>query len=205
MLATLNYTRFKILKKFRGIAIKNAVIHPSAKLESGTVFINSSIDRHSFCGYDCNVLNVDIGPFSSIASKVSMGGAAHPMHFVSTSPVFLSHKDSVKTKYAHHDYLPIVQTVVGADVWIGEGAYVKAGVTIGHGAVVGMGAVVTKDVPPYAVVAGNPAKLIHYRFDKNIIDNLLMLKWWEFDDAKLMRLGKYINSPEKFIEEAKKP
>lgn len=204
MLSALKYVLFKILKKFRGVAIRNSVVHPSAKLESGSAFINSSMDRHSFCGYDCSLLNVDVGPFSSIASKVSIGGAAHPMHFVSTSPVFLSHKDSVKTKYAHHDYLPIVQTMVGADVWIGEGVFVKAGVTIGNGAVIGMGAVVTKDIPPYAIVAGSPAKIINYRFDQNIIDNLLTLKWWEFDDAKLMRLGKYIHSPAKFIEEAER-
>ena len=63
---------------------------------------------------------------------------AHPAHFISTSPVFLSHKDSVRTKFAHHGYLPLLRTEIGADVWIGEGAFVKAGVRVGYSAIIGM-------------------------------------------------------------------
>lgn len=142
------YYLSKLLKKVRLPSIKNSHVDKTSKIEAGTSFINSTMARHSFCGYDCTILNTDIGAFCSIASNVKIGGAAHPMHFVSTSPVFLSHKDSVKTKFARHDYLPMVRTRVGHDVWIGEGAFIKAGVCIGTGAVVGMGAVVTKDVPP---------------------------------------------------------
>lgn len=98
-----------------------------------------------------------------------IGGAMHPIHFVSTSPVFLSHSDSVKVRFAHHDYLPIIKTEIGHDVWIGQGAFVKSGVTIGTGAVVDMGSVVEKDVPPYAIVGGDPANVIRYRFDADVI------------------------------------
>lgn len=70
--------------------------------------------------------------------------------------------------------------VVGNDVWIGNEVIILRGVTIGDGAVIGAGTVVTKDVPPYAVVSGNPAKIIKYRFSDNIINELLTLKWWEY-------------------------
>ena len=143
-------------------------MHKTSKVESGTTIINSSMDRHSFCGYDCNINYCDIGAFVSIASRVSIGGSMHPIEFVSTSPVFLSHKDSVKTKFARHDYFNIARTKIGNDVWIGEGVFIKSGVTIGDGAVVGMGSVVTKDVPPYTIFAGNPARLIRKRFTETV-------------------------------------
>ena len=158
--------------------------------------------RHSFCGYDCSIINTEIGAFCSISSNVKIGGVAHPVHFVSTSPVFLSHKDSIKAKFARHDYLPMVKTTVGHDVWIGEGAFIKAGVRIGTGAVVGMGAVVTKDVPPYAIVAGNPARVIRYRFSDEMIQSLIATAWWDKSDAELTLLGSCINDPEQFVKKA---
>jgi acetyltransferase-like isoleucine patch superfamily enzyme len=125
------------------------------------------------------------------------------MHFVSTSSVFLSHKDSIKTKFSDHEYYPKVVTNIGSDVWIGDGVYVKAGVTIGHGAVIGMGAVVTKDVPPYAVFAGNPAKLIRYRFDQSVIEKLLEIAWWDFSDKKIKKYAHLFKNPDAFIKEVK--
>jgi len=196
------YLFSKIIKKLRLSAIKNSSIDKTAKIESGTSFILSSMARYSFCGYDCAILNAEIGAFCSIASNVKIGGIAHPMHFVSTSPVFLSHKDSIKTKFARHNYLPMLKTVIGHDVWIGEGAFVKAGVCIGTGAVVGMGAVVTKDVPPYAIVAGSPARVIRKRFSDELIQSLLATAWWDKSDAELKLLGSYITDPEKFIKKA---
>ena len=192
----------KILKKARLSSILNSMIDKTSKVESGTSFINSIMARHSFCGYDCFILNAEIGSFCSIASNVKIGGVAHPVHFASTSPVFLSHKDSVKAKFAKHDYLPLTKTIIGNDVWIGEGAFVKAGVKIGTGAVVGMGAVVTKNVLPYAIVAGNPARTIGKRFPDEMIDLLLLSRWWERSADDLSELGKYIDNPKKFVEKA---
>jgi len=162
--------------------------------------IASTLDRHSFCGYDCVVLNCNIGSFCSIASEVVLGGSRHPMEYVSTSPVFLSHRDSVKAKFARHEYRNMSGITVGHDVWIGNRAMIKSGVTIGSGSVIGMGAVVTKDVPPYAIWAGNPGRLIRYRFTPEVIAALMVIQWWHFDDDKLARLGPHITSPERFIE-----
>lgn len=193
------YLYSRIIKKCRGAAVKASTIHSTSKVESGSTVLSSTLAKHSFCGYDCAILYCDIGSFCSIASRVSIGGVAHPIEFVSTSPVFLSHKDSVKAKFSNHDFLPMVRTSIGNDVWIGEGAYIKAGVTIGHGAVVGMGSVVTRDVEPYAIVAGNPAKLIRMRFDKRVIEALLKMAWWDMPETELSRVAKYFDRPEDLL------
>lgn len=193
------YIYSRVLKKLRGAALSGSQIHKDSKVESGSTVINTIFDRHSFCGYDCLLNNCEVGSFTSIASNVKIGGSMHPMEFVSTSPVFLSHKDSVKTKLAKHDYYNIPKTVIGCDVWIGEGAYIKSGVKVGHGAVIGMGTVVTKDVPAYSVFCGNPGKVVKYRFDENIREALLDSKWWDMPDAKLKELGNLITSPVEFL------
>jgi hypothetical protein len=122
------------------------------------------------------------------------------MEYVSMSPVFLSHVDSVKSKFALHDYKNIPAITIGHDVWIGERAMVKSGITIGHGAVIGMGSMVTKDIPPYAIWGGNPARLIRYRFREGVIKALLAIQWWHFDDEKLRCFSPLFTSPEDFIQ-----
>ena len=87
------------------------------------------------------------------------------------SPVFYEGKDSVKTKFSTFKREKPLLTTIGNDVWIGRNVIIKEGVTIGHGSVIGMGSIVTKDVLPYSIVGGNPAKLIRMRFDNNIIDD----------------------------------
>jgi acetyltransferase-like isoleucine patch superfamily enzyme len=199
----LKYLWSKFLKVARGSALRRTVVHPSSRIHSGSTAIDCTVDRHSFVGYDCQLLAVDIGPFCSLGSRITIGGVAHPSHFVSTSPVFLSHKDSVKAKFARHEYLPVVRTVLGADIWIGDGAFIKAGVTVGHGAIIGMGAVVTRDVPPYAIVAGNPARLIRLRFDPPLVQALLDSAWWTWPDARLHEFGDLTNDPVAFIAKIK--
>lgn len=194
------YLLAKLLKKLRGVASKGSVIHKTSKCESGTLLVFASMGKYSFCGYDCSLINVDIGSFCSIANGVSIGGTAHPMHFVSTSPVFLSHKDSVKAKFARHDYLPAIKTIVGDDVWIGERALIKAGVKIGVGAVIGMGAVVTKDVEAYSIVAGNPARHIRYRFDETLREGLLKSEWWKASETDLAKWGPFFYDPQVFLK-----
>lgn len=189
----------KLLRTMRGAAVRDTLLDRSSRIHAGSSVYGCVVDRHSFIGYDCSFVNCDIGAFCSIANRVSVGGVAHPTHFASTSPVFLSHKDSVKTKFARHDYLPLLRTVIGPDVWIGEGAFVKAGVTVGVGAVIGMGAVVTRDVPPYAIVAGNPARLIRPRFESDVIDGLLRLKWWELPEDELRRIGHLMDRPRELL------
>lgn len=201
MLSIIMHLWFKFVKAARGRSVRRSSIHPESKIEPGSVVYNSGMGRYSFCGYDCEIINADIGSFVSIASRVSIGGVAHPMHFVSMSPVFLSHKDSVKKKFSYFNYLPDVRTSIGSDVWIGTGAFIKAGVKIGNGVVVGMGAVVTKDVPDFAVVAGNPAHIVRYRFDELMRLTLSESKWWQLDDLDLVFMSKYVDDPDAFVRE----
>jgi len=199
------YLWAKFMKKIRGSAIIDSRIDRSSKVEAGSTIVNSSFDRHSFCGYDCKIINCDVGAFCSIADFVFIGGSRHPVEFVATSPVFLSHKDSVKMKYARHDYSMQLRTAIESDVWIGDMALIKAGVRIGVGAVVGMGSVVTHDVEPYAIVAGNPARIIRMRFDDRTIKALLALNWWNMPDSQLKEIAIYFNNVPKLLEKVQKP
>lgn len=191
---------FKLFKKLRLRAVKGSQVHPTSKLESGTAFYSSTMDRHSFCGYDCDISCADIGSFTSIANGVVIGGGRHPMEWVGMSPVFYEGRDSVKTKFSTHRRDPVKRVVVGHDVWIGRSVVVLPGVVIGNGAVVGAGAVVTKSVPPYAIVAGNPARLIRYRFDAAVVERLIASRWWTLNDEYLHQLGPHFNDVKKFLE-----
>jgi acetyltransferase-like isoleucine patch superfamily enzyme len=156
--------------------------------------------RHSFCGYDCDILNTEIGSFTSIANCVVIGGARHPIEWVGMSPVFYSGRDSVKKKFSTFSLEKSARVVIGNDVWIGHSALLLAGIEVGHGAVVGAGSVVTKNVPPYAVVVGNPARIIKYRFDPEVVEKLMASSWWNLRDEEIQVLSKDIRNPLRFIE-----
>lgn len=194
----------KFFKKIRGVALVNSTIPKSSKVESGSHIVNSVFGKHSFCGYDCEIINCEVGSFCSIANNVIIGGGAHPMDWVSMSPVFYEGRDSVKAKFSKHKRVAQLKTNIGHDVWIGQGAIIKQGVTIGTGSVIGMGSVVTKDVPPYTIVAGCPAKKVKMRFDDSIIEQILESKWWTFNDEKLNQFAPFFTDPNKFLLELKK-
>ncbi len=200
MFQLLSLLVFKLLKKLRLNGIRNSRVHPTSKIQSGTYLYNSNMDRHSFCGYDCDIYCTDIGSFTSIATGVVLGGGRHPMEWVAMSPVFYQGRDSVKAKFSTHQRDPAKRVLIGHDVWIGRSAIVLSGVHVGNGAVVGAGAVVTKSVPPYAIVAGNPARLIRYRFDEATVARLAASQWWTRSEEDLHRLGPHFNNVETFLE-----
>lgn len=195
----LSFLIAKGLKKMRGAAIRRSVIHATSKVESGSQVYDSTMDKYSFCGYDCEISFTTIGAFCSIANGVLIGGGRHPIEWASTSPVFYDNRDSIKKKYARHVRPKNGMVVVGNDVWIGANAIIMQGVNIGTGAVVGAGSVVTRDVPHYAIVAGVPARQIRMRFDKDLVDRFLKSKWWELDDDQLAALADLVPYPEKFL------
>jgi chloramphenicol O-acetyltransferase type B len=194
----------KALKKARLIAVKNSTVHSTSKLESGTSFYSSTMGKFSFCGYDCEIVNADIGSFTSIANCVVIGGGRHPMEWVGMSPVFYEGRDSVNAKFSEHVRQQPRRVSIGHDVWLGRSVIVLPGVTIGDGAVVGAGSVVTKEVPPYAIVAGNPAGLIRYRFSELLRSRLLSARWWDLNDRELRALAPYVRDVEAFLEAAGK-
>jgi acetyltransferase-like isoleucine patch superfamily enzyme len=126
---------------------------------------------------------VKIGSFCSIAENVTiLLGKGHRTDWVTTYPFNLVLKDFKEMKGN-----PITRgdVIIGNDVWIGRNAFIRDGVTIGDGAVIGAYSVVTKNVEPYAIVAGNPARVIRKRFDQETIDNLLKIRWWDWDIERI--------------------
>ena len=133
-----------------------------------------------------------------------MGGASHAVDWISTSTVFNNNKDALKKKYSNNHFDPYKVTNIGHDVWIGDGVFIKSGIKIGSGAVIGMGSVVTKDIPPFQIWAGNPAKFIRLRFDQPVIDKILSIEWWNWDDKRLLDYGNYFNDLDLFLEKFEK-
>jgi acetyltransferase-like isoleucine patch superfamily enzyme len=138
--------------------------------------------------------SVSIGRYTSIGEDVQFGRGNHSSVSISNSPIFSLtsplfntseswRSNRLLSEVVRHEELP--RTYVGNDVWIGHGSFIKPGITIGDGAIVGAASVVTKDVKPFSVVAGNPARLIRMRFPDEVIENLLQIKWWEYDIADL--------------------
>ncbi|WP_176597183.1 MULTISPECIES: CatB-related O-acetyltransferase [Sphingobium] len=140
-------------------------------------------------------IDTDVGRFCSIAMNVSTGAGEHPVDWLSSHP-FVNDPNDVAAGLSncypeYREWLTGAPTrvtnrggervTIGNDVWIGEGAFVRRGVTIGTGAIVAAHAVVTKDVAPFSIVGGNPAKHIRYRIAEGLIDEVLQSQWWEFD------------------------
>lgn len=125
-----------------------------------------------------------IGAFCSIGKNVVIGHGKHPINYLSTSPYLYFDELGFKAskQVSHEEFGKLEPVEIGNDVWIGEGVFIKNGVKIGDGSVIGAKAVVTKDIPPYAIVAGCPAKILKYRFDEETIKELLELKWWKLSD-----------------------
>lgn len=200
--------RFRLKRQF-----PKSIIHDEAMVDSlswlgdysvifrNGVLMNTVLGAYSYVQSNSVICNTEIGNFCSIASGVNIGLGVHPTHMVSTSPVFYDNAQPLPRFFVKErifkEVLP--RTMIGADVWIGQGALVKAGVTIGVGAVIGAGAIVTKNVPPYTIAAGNPCKPIRNRFPGEKINKLIDSKWWLYEDDILYDLAEKFNDIDNFI------
>lgn len=152
-----------------------------------------SVGRHSYFAFKVWARDTRIGRFCSIGPNVIIGIGKHPTTFVSSHPSFFSAAQPSNRSYAVHEFDEHAPVVIGSDVWIGANVFIASGVTVGDGAIIGTGAVVTKDVEPYAIVVGAPARLLRYRHPRDDAEFLLKLRWWEKSDPDLRELGQWFN------------
>jgi acetyltransferase-like isoleucine patch superfamily enzyme len=186
--------RYKNLVKFDfSVNIgSNSTFGGMNKLYPKSSFIGD-LGYGSYIGPDSQ-LNAKIGKFTSIAPNVKINSGIHPYTYpyVSTSPAFVSLRKQnggtfTKTqRFDEHRFADEgtnFSVIIGSDCWIGENVFIVGGITIGDGAMILAGSVVTKDVPPFAIYGGVPAKSIKYRYDDDTIKFLLDFKWWDKDNS----------------------
>ncbi len=164
-------------------AIKWFIHYPLYKIRNNRVFINSnisnnvflrstSVGKYCYIGSNCDISYATIGNYTCIANNVVIGGMEHPHWSLSISPKLCD------------NFVYGKRTYIGNDVWIATGCIIKQGVTIGDGAVIGAGSFVNKDVEPYSIVVGNPAKLLKYRNCKGKEKTLRDSQYWNFSPNK---------------------
>lgn len=142
------------------------------------------------------VSDTNFGPYAIAGSRVSIGGFEHPKDWLSVHCFqwgqATTHWDILEENQFRLEKTSkpkIEKTYIGPDCWIGNNATILSGITVGAGAIIGAGSVVTKDIAPYAICVGNPARVIKFRFSESIIATLLELKWWELDINEIAKIN----------------
>jgi acetyltransferase-like isoleucine patch superfamily enzyme len=153
------------------------------RINNGSYLDHVTMGDFSYCGKNATIINCRIGKFCSIAQNVSICLGMHPLApFVSTHPAFFSPAGQCGTTFSDKHYFEETGHVeIGNDVWIGANVLIMDNVTIGDGAVIAANSVVTKDIPPYAIAGGTPAKVIRFRFEEADIEFLKQFQWWNKD------------------------
>ncbi|MDX8346833.1 chloramphenicol acetyltransferase [Cognatiyoonia sp. IB215446] len=154
----------------------------------GSRIAHSRLGDYSYCDRYADIANAEIGKFSNIASYVRIGATDHPMdkaslhHFHYRSADYFDDATHDEAWFAHRRSR---RAFIGHDTWIGHGAQIRPEVSVGHGAVIAGGAIVTKDVPPYMIVAGIPAAPLRARFAPEIAEQMMALAWWDWPHDRL--------------------
>lgn len=181
LLGMLKYFFYKNISLGALVTI-DSVISRKARIYRKVKVFRSMVGDYSYISRRTSLVCVSVGKFCSVAGSCMIGAGTHTMRNISTSPIFTEHKNATG-----HSWIPTStenpyseRIEIGNDVWIGARVMIVGNVKVGNGAVIAAGAVVTKDVPPYAVVGGIPAKVIKYRFEPQVIEKLERLKWWDW-------------------------
>lgn len=185
------------------VSIRDSQLGVYTEIGPFSSLTETTLGDYSYAASFCNVIYSDIGKFCSIASMVRINPGNHPMERVTqhhcTYRVFqYGFGDEDQTSF--FDWRRSFKCEIGHDVWIGTKATVLPGVKIGTGAVIGAGAVVSKDIGPYEIAVGVPAKPIKKRFSENIIEGLLSIQWWDWDRATLEKRFKDLYDVDSFVE-----
>lgn len=192
------FLQSKRLKNLYTLRNKNAVISLGCNINEtkfgdniflgeNVSILNSFIGDFSYVNRNTSIMNTSIGKFCSIGPNVQIILGKHPSAFVSTHPAFYANNKPFKT-FSDQTYIKEYDSVtIGNDVWIAEGVIIPSGVTIGNGAIITARSVVTKDVEPYSIVGGVPARHIKFRFEESMVKIINDSEWWNWnvDDLKL--------------------
>jgi phosphonate metabolism protein (transferase hexapeptide repeat family) len=163
--------------------IKDSKLGIYTEIGNGTSVVQSTIDDFSYAVEHCSIIYTYVGKFCNIASSVRINPGFHPLerptlhHFTYRTKMY-GLKDEDDEAFFH--WRKVQEVRIGHDVWIGHGSVIMPGVTIGNGAVIGSLAVVTKDVAPYEIVAGVPARRLRFRFNTKIATTLEKIAWWDW-------------------------
>jgi len=205
-----NQLKFQKFRQGYLSLVLNSEIEPNVCISSNVLVLDSSIGSFSYISEKTLITKTYIGRFCSVGPNCLFGWGIHPsQYFVSTHPIFYSTKKQAGITFADQDYIEERKLIqLGNDVWIGANVVVLDGVTIGDGAIIATGAVVNKDVPPYAIYGGVPAKLIRYRFEPEVIQDLINFQWWNKDKEWLktnFRLFHKIDDFVKYMQQSETP
>lgn len=206
-----NLRTIRAILKYQHVQISAGVIigpgcdfGKEIKIYKDVIIANSTIGDYSYIGNDSVIKNCTIGKFSCIAPNVKISLGVHPVDKISTYPGFYSKKAWGAVKIGSDPSIVEHQLVtIGHDVWIGINCLIMDGIEIGNGAVIAAGSVVTKDVKPYAIVGGVPAKLIKMRFNQEQITLLETFKWWNKDLDFCKKHAQLFLDPEQFFIQIK--
>ncbi|MES1219391.1 MAG: CatB-related O-acetyltransferase [Bacteroidota bacterium] len=156
---------------------------------------DSVIGDFTYISSDTHIQSADIGKFCSIGPNSVIGYGEHPVNYLSTSPVFY-HTGIIfgKTFASEEKFDGNKRVSIGNDVWIGANVFIKSGIRIGDGSVVAAGAVVVKDVLAYTIVGGVPAGVIKQRFPTDVVESLLKIKWWNWNNEELEKRQRFFIS-----------
>lgn len=194
----------------RNVKFTNTTFGGNNAVGSETNINHSIIGFGTYMNSRCNLSESRIGKFSSIASDVTIIRGQHPVsEYITTCPAFYSRDFGGGFSYVRRNYFMPFKYAnkkrkfvvdIGNDVWIGQNVMIMEGITIGDGSIVGAGALVTRDVAPYSVVVGIPARVIKKRFSQNDIDCLLQFKWWNKDKQWIEKYADNFRNPKNFIK-----
>lgn len=215
----LNYIKLRVVNRGKDVKIPfSTYVDANSSLEgfcqfSQNVIFAGKLGYGSYVGSYSELRNVKVGRFSSISPRVICNNGTHPLggKFATTSPCFFSlnlHKLQCGGTFATEQLFEEVRLTpngyaveIGNDCWIGDGAFLVGGISIGDGAIILAHAVVTKDVPPYAIVGGVPARILKYRYGEQVISSLLKIQWWNRDLQWIKNNWRLMSNVSELIDE----